>query len=60
MTGRVMLEKRIEVPAQIAKRKFTRQSCIDKVVVDGGGKIVVKWSIDQNRIGAVGTNMENP
>lgn len=26
MTGRVMLEKRIEVPAQIAKRKFTRQS----------------------------------
>lgn len=27
MTGRVMLEKRIEVPAQIAKRKFTRQSC---------------------------------
>ena len=34
--------------------------CIDKVVVDGGGKIVVKWSIDQNRIGAVGTNMENP
>ena len=33
--------------------------CIDKVVVDGGGKIVVKWSIDQNRIGAVGTNMEN-
>ncbi len=34
--------------------------CIDKVVVDGDGKIVVKWSIDQNRIGAVDTNMENP
>ena len=34
--------------------------CIDKVVIDGDGKIVVKWSINQNRIGAVGTNMESP
>ena len=34
--------------------------CIDKVVIDGDGKIVVKWSINQNRIGAVGTNIENP
>ena len=38
MTGRVMLEKRIEVPAQIAKRKFTRQSCrgfesVDMVII---------------------------
>ena len=34
--------------------------CIDKVVVDGDRKIVVKWSINQDRIEAVGTNMENP
>lgn len=26
MTGRVVIEKRIKAPAQIAKRKFTRQS----------------------------------
>lgn len=34
MTGRVMLEKRIEVPAQIAKRKFTRQSWFFPLFVD--------------------------
>ena len=39
-----MLEKRIEVPAQIAKRKFTRQSCLNTILIDLFSKYMILYN----------------
>lgn len=47
-----MLEKRIEVPAQIAKRKFTRQSCMPYIFME----IIFLVCYNENKIANFNSN----